>query len=159
MSSFICDDGGREAAGFKGMTNDCVTRAITIATGTPYQEVYDALFAGIRDLEANGRCKVARRLQRKARGCAGTTPRNRVHKKVYKPYLEGVLGWQWVPTMQVGQGCKVHLRTDELPSGRLVVAVSRHLVAVIDGVVHDLYDCSRDGKRCVYGYWKAGGAK
>jgi hypothetical protein len=27
------DDGGRSAAGFKGKTSDCVTRAIAIATG------------------------------------------------------------------------------------------------------------------------------
>jgi len=24
---------------------------------------------------------------------------------------------------------------------------------VIDGVLHDTHDCSRDGTRCVYGYW------
>ena len=37
------DDGGREAAGYKGTTGDCVTRAIAIACELPYQEVYDAL--------------------------------------------------------------------------------------------------------------------
>ena len=40
---FIYDDGGRAAAGFKGKTGDCVTRAIAIATGRPYREVYDRL--------------------------------------------------------------------------------------------------------------------
>ncbi len=24
---------------------------------------------------------------------------------------------------------------------------------MIDGVVHDTYDCTRNGTRCVYGYW------
>lgn len=43
----------------------------------------------------------------------------------------------------------------ELPSGRLIVAVSRHLCAVIDGVIHDTFDPSRDGTRCVYGYFQA----
>ncbi len=37
--------------------------------------------------------------------------------------------------MQIGSGCTVHLRADELPSGRLVVSVSRHLTAVIDCVI------------------------
>jgi hypothetical protein len=55
--------------------------------------------------------------------------------------------------MQIGSGCKVHLRSDELPIGRLVVGLSRHSAAVIDGVLHDTYDCSRRGTRCVYGYW------
>ena len=47
------------------------------------------------------------------------------------------LGWKWTPTMQIGSGCTVHLRADELPSGGLVVSVSKHLTAVIDGVIHD----------------------
>ena len=37
--------------------------------------------------------------------------------------------------------------------GRLIVSVSKHLTAVIDGNVHDIYDCTRNGKRCVYGYF------
>jgi hypothetical protein len=44
--------------------------------------------------------------------------------------------------MQIGSGCTVHLRADELPSGRLVVSVSKHLTAVIDGVIHDAHDPS-----------------
>lgn len=36
----IPDDGGREDAGFVGVTNmDCVTRSIAIATGRPYDQV------------------------------------------------------------------------------------------------------------------------
>lgn len=38
--------------------------------------------------------------------------------------------------------------------GRIIVRLSRHISAVIDGVIHDTYDPSRDGTRCVYGYWK-----
>jgi hypothetical protein len=56
--------------------------------------------------------------------------------------------------MLIGQGCKVHLRSDELPSGRLIVRVSGHITSMIDGVLHDTYDCSRNGTRCVYGYYK-----
>ena len=56
--------------------------------------------------------------------------------------------------MQVGSGCRVHLRTEELPKGRLVVRLSRHLTAVIDGVIHDIYNPDRRGIRCVYGYFK-----
>lgn len=55
--------------------------------------------------------------------------------------------------MRIGQGCTVHMRADELPSGRLVVNLSKHSTAVIDGVCHDTYDPSRDGTRCVYGYF------
>jgi hypothetical protein len=58
--------------------------------------------------------------------------------------------------MQIGSGCKVHLRDGELPTGRLVVFVSKHYTAVIDGVIHDTYDPSRAGTRCVYGYFSIG---
>ena len=45
--TFVLDDGGREAAGFRGKTGDCVTRAIAIATEVPYAEVYAALADGM----------------------------------------------------------------------------------------------------------------
>ena len=73
-------------------------------------------------------------------------------KDVYKPYLER-LGWTWTPTMFIGSGCKVHLKADELPKGKIICSVSRHLVAVVDGIIQDTYDCSRNGTRCVYGYF------
>ena len=71
---------------------------------------------------------------------------------LWRQYLEDN-GWKWHPTMGIGTGCTVHLCEDELPQGRLVVDVSRHLVTIIDGVIHDTYDPSRNDKRCVYGYW------
>ncbi len=63
------------------------------------------------------------------------------------------MGFKWVATMQIGQGCKVHLRANELPKGIIICSVSRHYTAVINGVLNDTYDCSRGGQRCVYGYW------
>jgi hypothetical protein len=75
-----------------------------------------------------------------------------VKRKWFKDYMHS-LGFSWTPTMKIGQGCKVHLREGELPKGSLVVNVSRHFTCVRDGVLLDTYDCSRDGTRCVYGYW------
>ena len=69
-------------------------------------------------------------------------------------------GFKWVATMHIGQGCTVHLRENELPRGRIVCNLSRHYAAVIDGELHDTYDSTRDGDRCVYGYFiKAEAAK
>ena len=53
--------------------------------------------------------------------------------------------------MKIGKGCTVHLRTDELPEGRLMCVVSRHSVAVIYRVINDTFDPSRNGNRSVYG--------
>lgn len=133
------NDGGRQAAGYKGSAGDCVCRAISIAAGLDYDEVYQALSEG-NAKERKGNRK------RSARNGIHTT------RKWFKDYMVS-LGFTWVPTMQIGSGCKVHLKADELPAGRLVCNVSKHMCAVIDGVLHDTHDCSRDGTRCVYGYW------
>jgi hypothetical protein len=149
---FVVDDGGREAAGYVGYVGDCVVRAIAIATELPYQEVYDGLF----QTAVNHRPYMARlELQFGKEARRHASPRNGVDKKIYHKYLTE-LGWAWEPTMAIGSGCKVHLRDGELPMGRLVVRVSQHLVAVVDGVIHDTYDGSRNGNRCVYGYFQKG---
>ena len=127
---FVRDDGGRAAAGFKGEARDCATLAIAIATGRPYREVYDALAE-----------------------LAGRTCRNGTPKATTREYMASI-GWQWVPTMTIGSGCRVHLAAGELPAGPLVVKCSRHVVAVIDGVIRDTHDPQRGGKRCVYGYYR-----
>lgn len=66
--------------------------------------------------------------------------------RTIRRYLER-LGWTWHPTMGIGTGCQVHLLADELPAGRLIVSCSRHITAVIDGVIHDTFDPSREGTR------------
>lgn len=136
---FHYTDGGRAAAGFKGIAGDCVTRAIAVATEKPYREVYDAINT------------ISKSLQKRQRGGYISRARNGVTRKVSDAYLNS-LGWIWVPTMKIGTGCHVHLRDGELPNGRLVVAVSRHMTVVIDGVIHDAHNPSRGGNRCVYGY-------
>jgi hypothetical protein len=145
--NFTYNDGGRKAAGFKGDAGDCVTRAICIATGLPYQQVYDRLAEGNATQRVTKRTRKANAGKRTARN--GITTR----RKWFDDYMRS-LGFTWVPTMAIGQGCKVHLRDGELPQGRLVVNVSKHFVAVIDGTIHDTFDPSRDGTRCVYGYYK-----
>jgi hypothetical protein len=140
---FIYDDGGRAAAGFKGKADDCVCRAIAIASGRPYAEVYEVLAASTGSQRRSSRIG-----KKSASARSGITTR----RKWFHDYMTS-LGFHWTPTMQIGQGCKIHLRADELPKGRLVVNVSKHFVAVIDGVIHDTFDASRSGTRCVYGYY------
>lgn len=137
---FVFHDGGRAAAGYKGMARDCVTRSIAIATGTSYREVYDALNR-LASTECTGRRK-----RKRSNSRAG------VFRRTYQRYLES-LGWRWTSTMAIGSGCQAHLRVSELPQGPLLVKVSKHLTAVIDGVIYDTHDCSRGGTRGVYGYF------
>lgn len=136
---FKFNDGGRSKY-FRGAAGDCVTRAIAIASGSDYLEVYRAL--------ADGNLK-----ERKSRGCRTARNGVRVNRKWFKNYMTE-LGFKWYPCMSIGRGCMVHLRDGELPDGNLVVQVSKHYVAVINGVINDTYDCSRNETRCVYGFWK-----
>jgi hypothetical protein len=161
---FVKDDGGRAAAGYKGSAGDCVCRSIAIASGKPYAEVYAALAGGAGS-------------ERKTRG---RSARNGIHttRRWFKELMRS-WGFRWIPTMSIGSGCKVHLTAGELPAGRLVVAVSKHYTAVIDGTIHDTHNPERElhciesdsgrelkpsekrvpsgiasiRRRCVYGYW------
>ena len=172
---FTYNDGGRSAAGFKANNvGDCVPRAVAIITGLPYREVYDALAAG------NAGQRITKHSAK--RGARGKTAQHGIwtKRKWFKDYMTS-LGFRWVPTMKIGEGCKVHLDANELPAGRLVISLSKHYTAMIDGVIHDTYDPRRSksysfeqdhgqelkpnqgrnsngvwteiGGRCVYGYW------
>ena len=136
---FNYNDGGRSKY-FKGQTRDCVCRAIAIANNMDYKEVYD-LINEYAKREKTGRRK---------KGISSA--RTGVYKQTENKLLQD-LGWTWVATMKIGSGCNTHLKEDELPKGTIIVRLSKHLTCVIDSVINDTYDCSRDGNRCVYGYW------
>ena len=141
------NDGGRFRAGYKGKTGDCVVRSIAIVTGMSYQKVYDDLYNANEVFRITSKTKLARSLKKK-----NDSPRSGTHRVVLKKYL-AQLGWKWTPTMFVGQGCKVHLKKEELPNGILLVSCSKHITVVKNGILYDTHDCSRNGTRCVYGYW------
>jgi hypothetical protein len=143
---YVHDDGGRKLAGYEGKAGDCVCRAIAIASGKAYAEVYTRL------AEGNATTRITKRAPKSA-GVRSARNGVDVRCKWFKDYMSE-LGFVWTPTMRIGSGCKVHLRADELPRGRLICAVSKHYVSVIDGVIRDTFDPSRGGTRCVYGYWQ-----
>ncbi len=142
MAGFIYDDGGRKEAGYKGDTRDCAVRALAIACQMPYREAYDLVneYGGLERLTK----------KRKAKGRSNA--RTGVWRETFRKIMAD-LGWTWVATMGIGTGCQVHLKGSELPAGRIICATSRHYVAVVDSKVRDTYDPTRDGTRCVYGYW------
>ena len=137
---WIYDDGGRSKYFRAKNVRDCAVRAIAIATGKDYLEVYNALKA-----------------LNKGKSCRNGTPKN-----VGKKYLKSI-GWTWNPTMEIGKGCRVHLDENELPNGTLIVQIAGHLTCVIDGVIYDTFNCSltrwdfefgmENSRKCVYGYW------
>ena len=133
------NDGGRSKY-FKGTTNDCVCRAISIATGKDYKETYNLI-------------------NKYAKEYSKTNPNDNSHARygVSKELIDKILsdlGFIWTPTMFFGKGCTNKLRDGDLPKkGTLIVSVSKHLTCVKDNVIYDTYNPSRNGKRCVYGYY------
>lgn len=170
MTGYVPNDGGRATAGFKGAAGDCVARSLAIVTGRPYAEIYAALAKGTGSQRAT-----------RGTGRRAASARNGVNtkRKWFKDYALS-LGLEWFPTMKIGSGCTVHLSAEELPTGRLVVVVSGHYTAMIDGVIHDTFDPRREfhcsepdhggelkpgqwrnengicfiQRRCVYGYYR-----
>lgn len=122
------NDGGRAAAGYKGITGDCGTRAMAIALRLDYKEVYKELAQANSD---NGRAKSAR---------------NGIMKDIYSQVLRRY-GWEWMKAPQFA-GRKA--RCSDMPAGVVIAKQAHHFVAVIDGVANDSFDSSH---KMVYGYW------
>ena len=132
LMEYIYSDGGRKNY-FKGVARDCVCRAITIATGRDYMEVYQSM--------------------KKAIG----SPRNGVFtsKKPFKDWMKAN-GFEWHPCSGIGWKTSVHFIKGELPKGKMVCSVAKHYVAVVDDVVYDTWDSrynSFNELRRIYGYW------
>ena len=120
---YLHDDGGRAAAGYKGTTRDCACRAIAIATGRPYQEVYDLII------------DYGKRERKSSRKSGRSHPRTGVYGATMDRMLRREFRAAWTPTMTIGSGTTVHVRADELPStGAHVLRLSKHFSAYVDGV-------------------------
>lgn len=139
MMPYVFDDGGRKEAGFKGNTEDCSTRAIAIATGLSYREVYD---------ELNLLAKKERPRKRKR-----SSARTGVWPKTVKKYMASI-GWEWVAYTKIGVGCTAHLVAEELPRGSLIARVSKHYTAVVNGTIRDIWNPQREPPRQVYGIFR-----
>jgi hypothetical protein len=132
--------------------NACVPRAIAIALGLDYRETHEALDAAQQEWSTTGRTSKAKR-----RAAGRTIAQEGVHKPVYTAFL-AERGWHHVSLMEVGKQRERNPRFADLPTtGTIIANVSKHLTAVIDGVIHDTHDPTRSGARTVYGYWIKGG--
>jgi hypothetical protein len=144
---FQWHDGGRAAAGFPDTNSagealrDCVCRAIATASERDYGKVHEKL------------CALG--------WSPGTADRLPEEMADVDTCLKAN-GWTWTPFIgRLVYLCAEHLCADGLPpSGRLIVRCNEHLTAVIDGVVHDTFNCSETGLHCepppprVFGYYQ-----
>lgn len=129
---------------FETHENDSISRSISIATGISYDRVQAML-----DKYIERECLDDKYVN---------NSRLKLRKEVAPMFLKD-LGYSWICKMQFSGGCKFHLKDGELPKDKtLIVNISKHFTCVKNGIIHDLYDPSRDGTRAVYGYYiKEGG--
>ncbi|MFO1065441.1 MAG: DUF2786 domain-containing protein [Pirellulales bacterium] len=126
---FVWNDGGRASSGFVGLAGDCVVRAIAIATGSSYRDIY----AAIGDATQK-------------------TPRNGVRPAVFDGMLSE-RGW----TRHSGAGHPFN--ANALPKGPVIVHLTQpestksHLCTVIDHVIHDTWNPYEDGDYRISDYW------
>ncbi len=126
---FIWNDGGRAASGFVGLTGDCVTRAIAIASGTSYRDVYSQL----------------------GKACQ-KSPRKGIAVVFAAEYLSER---EWKRTSCF----EVPFTIDNLPPGVVIVHVSteegncHHFTTVIDHVVHDTWNPADEDDYVILNIW------
>lgn len=107
--------------------DDCVTRAITLASGLPYKTVSNLL-----DLTAE-HC-----------GC------ERLYYGCYRYLLERVLGY---PVKYPDYGETVEDIIDQYPHNTLLIRIGGHLLCAVAGTIYDLWDSGyRSDVTC---YWIA----
>lgn len=128
MLNFKYNDGGRQAAGYKGNASDCGARAMAIALGIDYKVAYTELAQANKD---KGHAKSAR---------------NGIYKDIYEDVLKKY-GWIWHAAPKIN-GRKA--RCSDMPLGTVIARQAGHYVAVINGIPNDIWDCSH---KMVYGYW------
>jgi len=131
---FTLNDGGRSHSKRPKQRNDCVVRALVLTTGMSYDDVYDVL-------RIVARRKSGQRFD--LRGFLEATG-NQFHNSHFDwksyPAIKGY------PRLDLGTFCRRN------PTGTFIVKVSKHVLAVIDGVAID--DAPISHKRCVYGSWQ-----
>tara|TARA_Y100000385_G_C12841963_1_gene529179 strand:- start:43 stop:438 length:396 start_codon:yes stop_codon:yes gene_type:complete len=127
--TYVSTDGGRLEAGYKGRNaGDCAARSVAIALQIPYKQAYLELARASKEFG----------FKRSAR--------DGIHKPVFEHFLKKH-GWSWRSAPKF-DGRKA--RCSDLLHGRVIASQAGHYVAVVDGVPHDIWDCSN---RMVYGYY------
>lgn len=134
---FLATDAGRSTSRRPRQKNDCTVRALALATGSTYDEAYEALAA------AGRKCAGRFHFGRWAKDATFNG-----HRFVWRPFpaIKGELRMNPVRFAMAN------------PKGSFILRVSKHVLAAVDGVLMD--DSAEQGSsglewRCVYGAWEA----
>lgn len=115
---FAFDDGGRLKAGFKGSARDCVVRALAIATGKPYGDLYSELATA---RAATGKPRSAR---------------NGIARNVYEP----IFAAHGLRKVKLPPGPRPTFGEAHAKFGDCIVSTRKHVCALINGALRDTND-------------------
>lgn len=108
---------------------DCVIRAFAKALGMDWLQVFDELVWVARGYQC--------------------MPNN---KTCFEEYLKGKgFTYQGISNKKGTKRPTVESFAREHKDGTYVLIVANHVVAVVDGIYYDTFDC---GHKCLYGFWK-----
>ena len=144
------DDGGRQAAGWKGSAGDCGTRALTIGTDMSYNQAREILMDTKHHLYTQARTAKTK-ARYKSRSVRNGTPRNAM-----KLVLEAWMGWQWIPTSGIGEAPMLVIDMPPKYRERCITSQRNHYAAIRDNEVRDTFDSrwsNRGSARQCYGLW------
>ena len=133
----VIGDGGKLAAGFFKENNDCAVRAIAFATGVSYSKAHDLFTAAGRKHGKGSSLEMIDRVA--ANFMSARTNLGRYHTT---PTGQRRLGW--CPTLATF--------LKEHPTGKYVVIIRRHAVAIINGKCYDSFVNS--GSKPVSAFYK-----
>ena len=124
---YVISDGGRASAGYTPqLAQDCVPRAIAIATHQSYDTVYQALHRRTELFKQTPQGSSYTKIC-----CDQGT-----NRFVYKQYLRD-LGWRYYHEENKPQNARLSLYSPELHSGTVMIIIDNHLFTMIDGVAYD----------------------
>ena len=139
---FVHNDGGRAAAGFRGQAGDCVTRALAIATGRPYRDVYR---------EVNTLIAIRAKNLKKSSARLGIVPNMLTH--IMKHFGFEHTNVTKITGTDVKHISRENYKAGVFPEGVIIARLKRHVCVIKDGVVHDTFNPAEHGKTVLYGYW------
>lgn len=127
-------DGGRKAAGYKGRVNDCVIRAIAIATESDYKFIYKS----IHDLQKNFPYSLEHHPDLFTK-IKERSPRFGVRQAVWRPFAES-MGFKCYPILKTKSDPPITINTNngQIPTNKnVLLQFDEHIAAFVDGVLHD----------------------
>lgn len=124
-------DGGRADAGYKGSTGDCVVRAISIITGTPYKVVYKDMAAAMK-AEGYRNSGAGSNATRGIKRTRGMRKGRDVQNAVKADY--GLV------RVKLPAGPRPTYSEAYERYGDCIVGTVKHVSAIVDGIVFDTSD-------------------